>query len=237
METTASEQTRGKPTILRQLLSHTAGMGVRYLGTGFPESGPVPTLVDFLNGKPPATQPVKVVDEPGRQFYYSGGAIAISQLMLEEAAHEPYPAVVDQTVFKPLGMTESTFELQLRNEWRSHAAPGYKEGKRVNGADRVYPAMAAAGLWTTAGDFTKLVIEIQRAANGRGPKVLGSEVKEMLRPYIANAKSANPRPASVASACSSLARGRIDNSIMPALTLGTRAMRWGFSIMRTALSS
>src|SRR5207253_1074124 len=62
---------------LRRLLSHTAGMSLRFFGTGFPASQPSPTLLDMLNGKPPATQPVKIVDPPGKQFYYSGGAIAI----------------------------------------------------------------------------------------------------------------------------------------------------------------
>jgi CubicO group peptidase (beta-lactamase class C family) len=193
-----SPLTNGKTITLRRLLSHTAGMGVRFLGVGYPEDGPMPSLVDFLNGKPPATQPVKVVEEPGKRFYYSGGAIAISQLMIEEAAHQPYPQIAKRTVFDPLGMSESTFELKLRPEWRQRAAPGYKDGKRVNGPDRVYPAMSAAGLWTTPRDFAQVVIEIHTAAHNPSGKILTFEsALEMVAPYVENAKSPNPRGSKV----------------------------------------
>jgi CubicO group peptidase (beta-lactamase class C family) len=192
-----SELARGTPITLRRLLSHTAGMSVRFFGIGFPASQPAPTLLDVLNGKPPATQPVKIVDPPGKQYYYSGGAVAISQLMLEEAAKEPYPKIVKQQVFEPLSMTESTFELKLTPEQTARAAPGFKEGKRVNGPDRIYPAMSAAGLWTTARDYCQVVMEIQQAADGKGKILSPQAALAMLTPYIANAKSASPRKSTV----------------------------------------
>lgn len=196
-----SEFTKGKPITLRQCLSHTAGMSVRFLGIGFSTTQPTESLVDFLNGKPPATQPVRVVDPPGKQYYYSAGAVAISQLMLEEVAKKPYPQIVRETVFNPLAMRETTFELKLPDGWLPRAAPGYKDGKRVNGPDRVYPAMSAAGIWTTPEDFAKLVIEIQSAANGHGKVLSQGAAYQMLRPYIENAKSANARSSKVGLGC------------------------------------
>jgi CubicO group peptidase (beta-lactamase class C family) len=190
--------TRATAITLRRLLSHTAGMSVATIGRGNSTTQPS-TLVDFLNGRPPATQPVKVEEQPGRRFHYSGGAVAISQLMLQEAANEPYPRIVTETVFDPLGMTESTFEQKLAADWLARAAPGYdKKGKRVNGPERVYPAMSAAGLWSTPTDYCQVILEIQHAAAEQGAKILSpGAVRVMLTPYIANAKNASSRPSTV----------------------------------------
>jgi CubicO group peptidase (beta-lactamase class C family) len=194
-----SEFTRKTIISLRRLLSHTAGMSVATLGRGFSTTRPT-TLVDFLNGRPPATQPVKVEEQPGKRFHYSGGAVAISQLMLEEAAAEPYPRIVKETVFDPLAMTESTFEEKLLPDWLARTAPGYdKTGKRVNGPERVYPAMSAAGLWSTPTDYCQIILEIQRAAAAKGgAKILSpGAVEVMLTPYIQNAKNASNRTSTV----------------------------------------
>lgn len=194
----ASDFTKEKPITLRRLLSHTAGMSLAAFGPGYAATMPSQPLVDLLNGKPPATQPVRVEETPGKRFHYSGGAVAISQLMLEEVTGEPYPRIVKENVLTPLGMGESTFEQTLSAEQLQRAAPGFKAGKHVNGPDRVYPAMSAAGLWTTPSDYCSVIVEIQRAISGAPSKMLsqgGAEV--MLTPYIANAKNASKRPSTV----------------------------------------
>jgi CubicO group peptidase (beta-lactamase class C family) len=190
--------TRATPITLRRLLSHTAGMSMMFFGRGFDARDPIPPLVDVLNGKPPATQPVVVEEKPGARFHYSGGAVAISQFMLEEAARQPYPRIVKQNAFEPLGMTESTFEQKLPADWEARTAPGYKDGKRVNGTERIYPAMSGAGLWCTPADYCKLIIEIQRAATHRPARVLSPGAAQvMLTPYIENAKNASHRRTTV----------------------------------------
>jgi CubicO group peptidase (beta-lactamase class C family) len=193
-----SDFTKDKPITLRRLLSHTAGMSLAAFGPGYPATMPAQPLVDLLNGKPPATQPVRVEEMPGKRFHYSGGAVAISQLMLEEVTGEPYPKIVKENALAPLGMGESTLEQTLSAEQLQHAAPGFKAGKHVNGPERVYPAMSAAGLWTTPSDYCNVIVEIQRAISGAPSKVLsqgGAEV--MLTPYIANAKNASKRTSTV----------------------------------------
>jgi CubicO group peptidase (beta-lactamase class C family) len=202
----ASEFAKGTTITPRRMLSHTAGMSWAAFGTGYPASQPSPKLVDLLNGKPPATQPVRVEETPGKRFHYSGGAVMATQLLLQEIAKEPYPAIVKRCLIDPLWMTESTMEQTLSGEQLQHAAPGFKAGKRVNGPDRIYPAMSAAGLWGTPADYCKVVMEIQRAAaDGADGAVTDAPAKVispgaarvMLTPYIPNAKSANPRPSTV----------------------------------------
>jgi CubicO group peptidase (beta-lactamase class C family) len=190
--------TMDKPITLRRLLSHTAGMSLAAFGLGYPAATTLPSVVDVLNGKPPATQPIHVEEQPGKRFHYSGGAVAISQWMVEQITKELYPRVVKENVFRPLGMTESTFEQTLSAEQLKHVAPGFKGGKRVNGPERVYPAMSAAGLWTTASDYCRVVMEIQHAAAGAPSKVLSPGAADaMLTPYILNGKGPSFRKSTV----------------------------------------
>ena len=193
-----SDLIQGRTITLRRLLSHTAGMSWAAFGKGFPASQPSPSLVDLLNGRPPATQPVRVEELPGKRFHYSGGAVMISQLILEETSGEPYAALAKKRVFDRLGMPESTFEQKLMPEQLKHVAPGFKKGERVNGPERIYPAMSAAGLWSTPADYCKIILEIQHAFTGAPAKILSpGAAAVMLTPYIANAKNANPKPSTV----------------------------------------
>ena len=193
-----SEFTKDKKITPRRLMSHTAGMSLMAFGIGYSTTQPS-TLIDLLNGKPPATQPVRVEELPGKRFHYSGGAIAIAQLLLEEKSGQPYPQLIQRDLFTPLGMSESTFEQSLTAEQFRHVAPGFRAGNtRVNGPERVYPAMSAAGLWTTPSDYCNVIVEIQRAASGAPAKILSpGAVAAMLTPYIANAKSPIARTSTV----------------------------------------
>ena len=194
--------TEARPITLRRLLSHTAGMSMPFMGKGWPTTKPIPTIVDILSGRPPATQPatrpVHVEEIPGRRFHYSGGAVTISQLMIEEATGKPYSTYITKNIFEPLGMSETTFDQTLSDEKLKHAAPGYKAGARVNGPENVYPAMAAAGIWTTAFEYCNLVIELRNAAMGKPAKILSQGAAEtMMVPYVANEKNASGLAATV----------------------------------------
>ena len=138
---------QGHNTTLREILSHTAGFNVPLIGLGSPAAGPVPTLPQFLEGKHPATNPAIAITYPlTGVFHYSGGGIAVTQQLLVDVTHQPYDELVSETVFRPLAMTDSTFEQPLSPTHARIAAPGFAKGKRVNGPERVYPAMSGGDL-------------------------------------------------------------------------------------------
>src|SRR5206468_690196 len=65
--------TREKKATLRGILSHTAGLTVHGF-PGYAVDGPVPSLVQVLNGeKPTNTAPIRVDILPGSKWRYSGG--------------------------------------------------------------------------------------------------------------------------------------------------------------------
>ena len=131
----------------RHLLGHTAGLGVPFF-PGYADWEAVPTLVQVLDGTPPAnTAPVRVETPPGTVFAYSGGGYALVQLLVEDLSGVSFADAAAELVFEPLGMDSSSF-LQRRGAWHR------------------YPEEAAAGLWTTPSDLARFLIAVQRGAEG-----------------------------------------------------------------------
>jgi CubicO group peptidase (beta-lactamase class C family) len=83
--------TAGHPVTLRELLSHTAGTTVGGF-PGYPRDAQLPTLIQILDGVPPAnTPPVRVDKQPGGGWRYSGGGYEIVQLLIDDVSGEAFP--------------------------------------------------------------------------------------------------------------------------------------------------
>jgi CubicO group peptidase (beta-lactamase class C family) len=96
---------------------------------------------------------------------------------------EPFPDFMQRAVLAKVGMRQSTYENPLPQRLAAVAASGYKaNGAALPGRYHTHPEMAAAGLWTTASDLARFMIEMQKARGGRSNKILKqSTVEEMLR--------------------------------------------------------
>lgn len=181
-----NELTAKRKVTLANLLSHTAGLTVHGF-PGYAAGAKVPTVVEVLDGAPPAnTAPVRVNMEPGTKFRYSGGGTTIMQLAVQDVEKRPFDAVAKATVLDPLGMTDSTYSNPLPEGLRKMAASGHKrDGSPVPGRFHTYPEMAAAGLWTTPTDLAKFAVEMQLSLAGRSNKVLSKQsVERMVTPYL-----------------------------------------------------
>jgi CubicO group peptidase (beta-lactamase class C family) len=169
---------------MRRLLSHTAGINVHGFA-GYDRDAAVPTLVEVLDGVPPATnEAIRVVNAPGRTTSYSGGGTSIAQQLTVDVTGKPFPIFMKQTLLAPLDMTTSTFDQPLPQALWPRAADGYySDGRPVHRGWHVYPTMAAAGLWTTPRDLATFVIAIQNALRDRGKPPIDSAVaREMTTP-------------------------------------------------------
>ena len=83
-------------------------------------------------------------------------------------------------------MKRSSFEQPLPSEWDAVTATGHDgAGRAIEGRRRVFPEMAAAGLWSTAPDLARFAIEVQRSLHGRSNKVLSREMtRQMLTKHL-----------------------------------------------------
>jgi CubicO group peptidase (beta-lactamase class C family) len=172
---------------LRQLLSHTAGTTVHGFG-GYPASAPWPTPIQVLQGVAPARTPEVIVDLlPGLAFRYSGGGTTIAQQVVVDVLKRPFPELMRELILDPLGMADSTFEQPLPAAMAARAASAHPfNGWPLAGGANVFAEMAAAGLWTTAGDLARLAVAVMRTLRSeRSALPLKTDtVKTMLRPQL-----------------------------------------------------
>ncbi|MBQ0736502.1 serine hydrolase [Aquimarina celericrescens] len=180
-----SEFTKEKKVALKHLMSHSGGVTVHGF-LGYSQDLPVPSLIEVLNGTPPANSPPIIVDKvPEESSRYSGGGYTIMQQMMIDIEKKPFPELMEELILKPLQMNNSTYDQPLKDEQLAMAATGYlPNGDMTKGKRHTYPEMAAAGLWTTAEDLAKFAVDIQQSLQGKGAVLSKNMVTKMLTPFV-----------------------------------------------------
>ncbi len=181
-----NEFTEKEKVTTRRILNHTAGLTV-WGFPGYDKGDTIPSVPEVLDGKG-NTDPVRVYQEPGVGWQYSGGGYTLMQHMITDIEEKLFPELMQSNVLDPLGMTGSTFENPLPSRYHRIAATGYRRnGNEVEGKWPIYPEMAAAGLWTTPSQLVLYAKEIQQIYQTRQDGLLRSKtVNEMLTPGMNN---------------------------------------------------
>lgn len=191
-----SEFTRTQPVTWRALLSHTSGADDGFGFPGYKPDAPRPTLVQILQGERPSNvRAVTFARPPYARFKYSGGGTTIVQLALTERTGQDFAAWMHRMVLAPLGMRDSDFAQPPPDSVHASLAHAHSvQGQRMGDAPwHVYPEQSAAGLWTTAEDLARFVVEIQTAARApRGAVLSHGSAREMLTPVGTGAFGVGP---------------------------------------------
>jgi CubicO group peptidase (beta-lactamase class C family) len=134
---------RSKLITARMLLSHTAGLPAdRYFDPGH--------RLAFQH-------------EPGKRFDYSNEAYDLLQLLVETVTRKSTEQLMQERVFRPLGMTRTSMVWQ--HAFESDHANGYDEYGRSLDIERTKKAAAAGSLLTTITDYSRLTLAV---LSGRG---------------------------------------------------------------------
>jgi len=179
-----NEHTQTHKVTLRGLLSHTAGLTVSGF-RGYAADEDVPTIQQVLDGEPPAnSEPVRVMQEPGTAYSYSGGDHTVVGQLLEDATGKPFADLMQELMLDELGMARSTFAQPLPEAMVSQAATAHRiDGEPVPGRWHTYPELGAADLWTTPCDLARFVVEILRSEADEPNVVLSFKMtRQMLIP-------------------------------------------------------
>ena len=174
--------TRRHPVTLRRLLSMTAGINVPGY-VGYRPGETLPTLVQILDGSPPANSPpVRVAHTPGAGYAYSGGSYEIVQALMQDTSHQSFAELVKELVLQPLEMNDSFFGQQPRAPGEQMATGHLSSGAELPGDWRAMPEMAAGGLWSTPTDLARLLIGISKSYKGGDDTLLSQAMThEMLK--------------------------------------------------------
>jgi beta-lactamase family protein len=92
-----------------------------------------------------------------------------------------------ELIFAPLALENSTFAQPLPTDLAARSATAHAwNGVPMPGRWNIYPEMAAAGLWTTAGDLARIGCAFLRTLQGdQSPLGLSREsAAEMLKPQL-----------------------------------------------------
>jgi CubicO group peptidase (beta-lactamase class C family) len=159
----------------------TGGIGVPGY-VGYEPGAPLPTLVQILDGVPPANSPpVRVEIVPGSRCAYSGGGYEIVQAIIQDITQSPFEEALQDLVLRPAGMADSLFAQPLPTTLVPRAATGHDaDGRELPGGWRVVPELAAGGLWSTPTDLARLLVEIARAYRGETSQLLDRETARAI---------------------------------------------------------
>ena len=172
---------------LRMLLSHTAGFNVH----GFKDvepSAPLPSLLQTLNGTPPAlNKPLERIDRAGSRSRYSGGGYMVAQAVIEDSMGQTFDALAHRYLFAPLGMSRSRFDAapSATTADIAHAHDGSGKPVALPRGWQSFPELAPSGLWTSAHDLARLVEALcasYRKSGGFLPQALAIDMMTAVSP-------------------------------------------------------
>ena len=179
-ELDAGQYASEKKASLRRLLSHTAGTNVG----GYPGYSPgesLPSHIQILNNTGNSNSPGVILNGQSGVYQYSAGGYSVVQQALVDQLRQPFKKTMDDTVLRPLGMSNSTFEQPLSRSLAKSASAGHDaNGNMLPGKYQVYPELAASGLWTTAEDLAKFVVEVQSALQGESKTSLSRDYADQM---------------------------------------------------------
>ncbi|MEM1114708.1 MAG: serine hydrolase domain-containing protein [Pseudomonadota bacterium] len=194
-----SEYDRSKVTA-RLLLMHFGGTSLSGCG-GTPYDGTWYAVDDILFGRTPPLDerqvayahqwamdpaqysvPVHLMCEPGSRFEYSGGGFSILELLIEEFSGTDFTTFMKREILDPLGMHESTFEIQSTQ--LSRVAVPYNDQLETMPLYRIN-GKAAGGMYSSISELARFACAEMAGPAGEpaGRGILSpASIAEMHRP-------------------------------------------------------
>ncbi len=169
----------GKPAriTLKHLLTHTSGMG-----EATPEEAKAAKkLADLI----PAFAAKSVAFTPGTQWRYCQSGINTLGRIVEIVSGQSLPEFMEARIFRPLGMSDTTFYLRPQQMRRLVTPAKWNDGKleptvftflygaEPTSSDR-YP-LANGGLFSTASDYARFAVMILNGGKAAGKRIVSEE--------------------------------------------------------------
>lgn len=162
----------GKPITLRNIMTHTPGFEEQVKDLINEEGAPMATLKQHLAEHIPER-----IFPPGTTPAYSNYAASLAGYIVERVSGRPFNDYVTENIFKPLGMSRSTFAQPLPAELKPLMSSGYRTGSGKAKPFEIIEEAPAGALSATAADLSRFMIA--HLQNGK------LENAQILRPETA----------------------------------------------------
>ncbi len=171
------------PLSFSALLSHTAGYNVHGF-PGYRADHAVLTLEDVIAGRG-NTPRIRRIKPYGKQYMYSGGGITLAELAFIRITGTTLRDAFQQEVAEPLRLTRTGYFQPLDEDLVANAAFAGRYAYREDPAHgyHYYPEHAAAGMWTTPTELTKLGLALSRSVR-KGGLLKKETAKRMVTPVM-----------------------------------------------------
>ena len=164
----------GQPISLKNILTHTAGFEDQ-LKDFYAADKRNPNLGDYLKTHIP-----KRIFAPGTTPAYSNYATMLAGYVVERVSGQPFNDYIQQNIFKPLGMTRSTFAQPLPPELAPLMSNGYvlasDEPKEIESSS-LFPA---GGLSSSAADMSKFMLAHLQEGRLGAAQILKPETTRLM---------------------------------------------------------
>ncbi len=141
-----------EPVTLAHLLTHTAGFEDPPHMSNTDQQQVQPLSVYLAANMPPRTHP------PGEVYIYTNHGYALAALTVQEISGTPFDQYVEQNIFKPLGMTQSSYLLAPPLPENMATGYLYEDGVQIPqpvGFDSNYPG---GSIISTAEDMSHFIL-------------------------------------------------------------------------------
>lgn len=144
-----------QPITLRHLMTHTPGFEDQGLGLYVRSADDLAPLADYLANNIPER-----VFPPGEIIAYSNYGASLAAYIVERVTGVPFYEYVEQHIFQPLGMDDSTFRQPVPSELATDLSNGYlyRQGRFEERDFEVIQSYPAGSLSSTATDMARFMI-------------------------------------------------------------------------------
>jgi CubicO group peptidase (beta-lactamase class C family) len=164
----------GQPISLKNILTHTAGFEEQ-LKDLFTADKRSPNLGNYLKTHIP-----KRIFAPGTTPAYSNYATALAGYVVERGSGQPFNDYIQQNIFKPLGMTRSTFAQPLPPEFVPLMSNGYVLASDEPKEFETVGAFPAGSLTSSAADMSKFMLAHLQAGRLGTAQILKPETTRLM---------------------------------------------------------
>lgn len=164
----------GKPITLTHVLTHTAGFEEQIKDL-FTIGGTEPNLGEYLKTHIPAR-----VFPPGTTPAYSNYATALAGYIVERASGRSFDDYIEENIFKPLGMNNSTFRQPLPEKFAPNMSNGYILASDEPKPFEMINPFPAGSLSSSAVDMSKFMLAHLNNGQLGDAKILQPETAKLM---------------------------------------------------------